>query len=81
MTTPILKFIDAAFYAVCRSCEGRRDFEITVSPDSHPELPLGDGIELAMHEHLDAEGWVDGLCPFCARSAFLKTEPEEVRTP
>ena len=60
-----IESLTSVFSETCRQCADTRRYEVTVTPQDHPELPLGDAAELACHEHLEAEGWVDGLCPNC----------------
>ncbi len=57
----------------CRHCGDTRRYCIELDAEAgHPELPLGDAIELACHEHVDSEGWIDGLCPQCVIAENLK---------
>lgn len=61
-----IESLTTVFSQTCRQCGDCRRYSLTLDAEArHPELPLGDGIELAMHEHVEAEGWIDQLCPQC----------------
>ena len=49
------------FTATCRKCAREEDFRRRVT---------GDNVEVESHEHLEAEGWVDSLCPTCVKTEF-----------
>lgn len=64
-----LNFVSAGYTATCRRCNCEHHKAVTVYPDTG--IPLGDAIELAVHQDAEDAGWTDGLCPECGNRVFL----------
>ena len=57
------------FTGTCRKC--LQEFDLIAKVDVVPF-----DAELAVHEHLESEGWVDGYCPKCAELEYDNNSPE-----